>query len=82
MRKQSRLISGVIGPAVLLLAIFAGVSEVQSQQSAVKHAGAGAAAVPPASSDADSSATQHQLIKLLRLSPTLTTVVARDPSLL
>lgn len=32
--------------------------------------------------DKDFAATQEQLIKLLRLSPTLTTVVARDPSLL
>jgi hypothetical protein len=32
--------------------------------------------------DKDFAATQDQLIKLLRLSPTLTTVVARDPSLL
>jgi hypothetical protein len=33
-------------------------------------------------SDHDLAITQEQLIKLLRLSPTLTTVVARDPSLL
>ena len=86
MQKQSRIISGIVGPAVLLLAIFAGVPDVQSQQSAPAHPRQPrvepAAATPPASSDADSSATQDQLIKLLRLSPTLTTVVARDPSLL
>lgn len=33
-------------------------------------------------SDKDLAATQEELIRLLRLSPTLTTVVARDPSLL
>jgi hypothetical protein len=33
-------------------------------------------------SDSDFAMTQDQLIKLLRLSPTLTTVVSRDPSLL
>jgi hypothetical protein len=33
-------------------------------------------------SDHDLAATQEQLIRLLRLSPTLTTVVAHDPSLL
>ncbi|HEY1903220.1 MAG TPA: hypothetical protein VGG56_12350 [Terracidiphilus sp.] len=33
-------------------------------------------------SDRDLAATQDQLIKLLRMSPTLTTVVAHDPSLL
>src|SRR5271168_3505911 len=32
--------------------------------------------------DRDTAATQEQLIKLLRLSPTLTTVVEHDPSLL
>jgi hypothetical protein len=36
----------------------------------------------PQVSDRDFAATQAELIKLLRLSPTLTTVVARDPSLL
>jgi hypothetical protein len=38
-------------------------------------------AAPPAS-DRDLAVTQDELIKLLRLSPTLTTVVAHDPSLL
>ena len=83
MQRQSRMISGVVGPAVLLLTIFPSGPQVQSQQSVVAHAKASsAAAVPATSSDADSTATQDQLIKLLRLSPTLTTVVARDPSLL
>ena len=35
-----------------------------------------------APSDSDVANTQEQLLKLLRLSPVLTTVVARDPSLL
>jgi len=37
---------------------------------------------PPPVSDREFAATQNELIKLLRLSPTLTTVVAHDPSLL
>ncbi len=41
-----------------------------------------AAPAAPVPTDRDVSSTQTQLIKLLRLSPTLTTVVARDPSLL
>jgi len=43
-----------------------------------------AAAQPSAApvSDHDLANTQHELIRLLRLSPTLTTVVAHDPSLL
>jgi hypothetical protein len=36
----------------------------------------------PVASDKDLAGTQEELIRLLRLSPTLTTVVARDPSLL
>jgi hypothetical protein len=36
----------------------------------------------PVVTDKDSANTQEQLIKLLRLSPTLTSVVAHDPSLL
>jgi len=39
-------------------------------------------AAAPLTSDKDLAATQEELIRLLRLSPTLTTVVARDPSLL
>jgi hypothetical protein len=41
-----------------------------------------AAAPAAVASDKDLAATQEELIRLLRLSPTLTTVVARDPSLL
>ena len=40
------------------------------------------AAAAPATTEKDFAATQEQLIKLLRLSPTLTSVVAHDPSLL
>lgn len=36
----------------------------------------------PVASEKDLAATQQELIKLLRLSPTLTTVVAHDPTLL
>ena len=83
MQREIRIIPGVVGPAVLLLAMFAGVSQVQAQQSAVRHERPGTAAATPApSDDAAAAAIQDQLLKLLRLSPTLTTVVARDPSLL
>lgn len=41
-----------------------------------------AAPAAPAVTDQDFAATQEELIRLLRLSPTLTTVVAHDPSLL
>src|ERR1700678_2912719 len=36
----------------------------------------------PAPNDKEVAATQHELIELLRLSPTLTTVISHDPSLL
>jgi len=38
--------------------------------------------IEPVPNEADVAATQSELIKLLRLSPTLTTVVGHDPSLL
>jgi len=41
-----------------------------------------APATAPVSTEKDFAASQDQLIKLLRLSPTLTSVVAHDPSLL
>jgi len=41
-----------------------------------------APAAPPPATDQELQATQEQLIKLLRLSPTLTTVVEHDPTLL
>jgi hypothetical protein len=55
--------------------------------SAPRAAAAPQAAVPAQAptaevSDRDLAVTQRELIRLLRLSPTLTTVVARDPSLL
>jgi len=46
------------------------------------HPVAPAPAVPPMLNDKDVAATQTELIRLLRLSPTLTTVVSHDPSLL
>jgi len=42
----------------------------------------GACGNAPVSTDKEVAATQAELIKLLRVSPTLTTVVAHDPSLL
>lgn len=41
-----------------------------------------ASSAAPAPNERDVAATQTELIRLLRLSPTLTTVVSRDPSLL
>jgi hypothetical protein len=55
------------------LAFAQGKPAVQTQE---------AAANQPVVSEKELAATQEQLIKLLRMSPTLTNVVSRDPSLL
>ena len=54
----------------------------QTRPAAPARASAQAPAAAPAQTERDVAATQAQLIKLLKLSPKLTTVVARDPSLL
>ncbi len=76
--------------AVLLGALLsAPISIAQNAAPSPRQAAPARAATPaqqaPQSapiSDHDLAATQEQLIHLLKLSPTLTTVVARDPSLL
>jgi hypothetical protein len=60
-----------------LLAAAPPLHAAQTRAAAPASAPAGAVV-----SDSDLAATQDQLIKLLRLSPTLTTVVEHDPSLL
>lgn len=70
-----------IGGLILVLAL-AGSSAAQPQASrpAAGAPSAKATATPP--SEEDISATREQLFQLLKLSPRLTTVVIRDPSLL
>ena len=76
-----RVIIPIAAPALL-----AGMQIVAQTHSAppAKLAPPAPVATPaaPALTDRDVTNTQTELIKLLRLSPTLTTVVARDPSLL
>lgn len=62
---------------LLLVLLSAGWVAAQS-----KPPRSGSAAGSAASSDQDVAAARLQLLKLLRVSPKLTTVVARDPSLL
>jgi hypothetical protein len=78
----ARLIYRLFALSALL---FAGMATAQPHASApprVPVAPAVPLAQAQAISDKDLAATQDELIRLLRLSPTLTTVVARDPSLL
>jgi len=70
-------ILSAIAFSVLLLSTL-GVA----QPRATTTASAPAVSAAPAPSDSDVAATQTKLIRLLRLSPTLTTVVSHDPSLL
>jgi hypothetical protein len=66
---------------VLCLLLTPGASLAAAQQHPVAP-GRAAGENAPVASDKDVASTQEELIRLLRLSPTLTTVVARDPSLL
>jgi hypothetical protein len=65
---------------VVLAVLFAGFSGAQSQ--AAKAAGERAETTTPVVSEREMGDTQEELFKLLRLSPTLTEVLVRDPSLL
>jgi hypothetical protein len=72
-------LAGAILAAILSLTLFyPGCSPAQAQQS--HSPSASASPVPP--TDEELAATREQLFKLLRMSPKLTSVVARDPSLL
>jgi len=70
----------VLLAAIITTSIFAGSGLAQ------KHPATPAAettpAVAPVPNDGDVRSTQTELIRLLRLSPTLTTVISHDPSLL
>jgi hypothetical protein len=76
-RTLARLVLSAATP-VLLFASFA-AAQTPAHPAAPAQAPAYAA---PAPTEKDVAATQSEMIKLLRLSPTLTTVVSHDPSLL
>jgi hypothetical protein len=72
-----------IVPSVAVFALLATAAIVVAQTRPATPAGAAPAPIAaPAPNDKDVAANQAELIRLLRLSPTLTTVVAHDPSLL
>jgi hypothetical protein len=72
-------ISSVIAVSSLLLATLV---VAQPRTAAPAASPAPASSMAPAPNERDVAATQTELIRLLRLSPTLTTVVSHDPSLL
>jgi hypothetical protein len=70
----------VLSSAVLAASLITSVAA--AQQRPASPAKEPAPAVAPVPNDGDVRSTQTELIRLLRLSPTLTTVVSHDPSLL
>src|SRR5450631_397705 len=85
MFKHRLTISGVSRTAALLLVLSAGDATTQARPAAPAAPVAQAApalVARPMATDKELAETREQLMKLLRMSPTLTTVVARDPSLL
>jgi hypothetical protein len=78
-----RILSRLVVPAAVLLLLVAGLAAAQTQPNhSSRPAPPALAQSQPVPTDKDVAATQTELIKLLRLSPTLTTVVSHDPSLL
>jgi len=75
MKDRNRVASWILCAAAILALVAAPLAGAQSHSAATTSA----AQVP---SETDIADTQEQLLKLLRLSPILTTVVAHDPSLL
>ena len=84
MHIQGRALPRAFRTAALPFLLFAAFATAQSRPAAqpgTAQAAGQAAQVPPIS-EKDLASTQEDLVKLLRLSPTLTTVVSHDPSLL
>lgn len=73
-----RWFRGAVCAGVMMVGLFPVGTAAQSKVSTPRENSANL----PVASEKDLAVTQDELIKLLRMSPTLTTVVARDPSLL
>ena len=80
-RRLAYRILSALALSVLLLPTV-GVAQPRATTPAPAPATASASSSAPAPNERDVAATQTELIRLLRLSPTLTTVVSHDPSLL
>ena len=81
MHIRSRIVSLAVA-TVTGSALLAGLHAAAQTKTSKEQVPAPLAAAAPIPTERDVAATQDELIKLLRLSPTLTTVVARDPTLL
>jgi len=78
-RRPIRIVHSIVLPLLLGASLAAAQPKAAP---ATPRAPAGPVTPVAVASDKDVASTQEELIRLLRLSPTLTTVVARDPSLL
>lgn len=81
MYKRNRILGWVLCAVVAPVSLVVGPGAISASAQAKSAAKEQQVAYPPIS-DQELAATQDQLMQLLRTSPTLTTVVARDPSLL
>jgi hypothetical protein len=81
MNRQNRILPWVLRSVAVPALLFTAIAASQTRPAAPVKPAAPVQAVA-VSTETDFAATQEQLIKLLRLSPTLTSVVAHDPSLL
>ena len=81
MDKRNRILGWILCVVVVPGTMIAGLGSTRVHAQTAPAAKAQAASAAPIS-DEDLATTQDQLLQLLRTSPKLTTVVARDPSLL
>ena len=88
MLKHTRILPWLLSSMALPTVLYAALATAQNPPAPARPAApartVAIAQVEPSAqvSDRDLASTQKELIRLLRLSPTLTTVVAHDPSLL
>jgi hypothetical protein len=83
MHNRRRILPWVLRSIALPVLLFASVASAQTKPATPARAAASLpAASAPLPTEKDLAATRQELLKLLRMSPTLTTVVAHDPSLL
>jgi hypothetical protein len=83
MQNHSRILPWVLRAVAAPAILFATLAVAQSKPAApARPASELPAATAPVPTEKDLAATRQELLRLLRMSPTLTTVVAHDPSLL
>jgi len=76
------VLRAVAAPALLFATLAATQAQPARPPAPSRPEAPAQAAIAPVPTEKDLAVTQEELIKLLRMSPTLTSVVARDPSLL